>query len=134
MAREPADRYATARELAEDLRRFATGQIVRAHEYSRRERARRFIRRVGLRAWTSYVEAAMLTWLDEGAPERDELVEVDSRTGVERWRVPLLSNPRKVEVVLAHHATPSCRSSRGSTRSESKCSSAMARAVRACRG
>jgi hypothetical protein len=32
--------------------------------------------RVGLRAWTSYVEAAMLTWLEEGAPERDELVEM----------------------------------------------------------
>ena len=32
--------------------------------------------RVGLRAWTSYVEAAMLTWLEEGAPERDEMVEM----------------------------------------------------------
>jgi len=32
--------------------------------------------RVGLRAWTSYVEAAMLTWLEEGEPSRDELVEM----------------------------------------------------------
>ena len=32
--------------------------------------------RVGLRAWTSYVEAAMLTWLEEGSPSRDELVEM----------------------------------------------------------
>jgi AcrR family transcriptional regulator len=32
--------------------------------------------RVGLRAWTAYVEAAMLTWLEEGAPERDEMVEM----------------------------------------------------------
>jgi AcrR family transcriptional regulator len=32
--------------------------------------------RVGLLAWTSYVEAAMLTWLEEGAPDRDELVEM----------------------------------------------------------
>jgi AcrR family transcriptional regulator len=32
--------------------------------------------RVGLRAWASYVEAAMLTWLDEGAPNRDALVEM----------------------------------------------------------
>ena len=32
--------------------------------------------RVGLRAWTSYVEAAMLTWLEEGAPDRDALVEM----------------------------------------------------------
>ena len=32
--------------------------------------------RVGLRAWTSYVEAAMLTWLEEGAPDRDAMVEM----------------------------------------------------------
>jgi eukaryotic-like serine/threonine-protein kinase len=45
MAREPSQRYATARELAEDLRRFQTGQIVGAHVYSLRERALRFVRR-----------------------------------------------------------------------------------------
>ena len=38
--------------------------------------AERPVVRVGLRAWTSYVEAAMLTWLEEGAPERDEMVEM----------------------------------------------------------
>ena len=32
--------------------------------------------RVGLYAWTSYVETAMLTWLEEDAPERDEMVEM----------------------------------------------------------
>jgi len=32
--------------------------------------------RVGLRAWTSFVDAAMLTWLEEGAPDRDTLVEM----------------------------------------------------------
>src|SRR5262249_46580393 len=36
--------YPTARELAEDLRRFSTGQIVSAHVYSRAERFRRFVR------------------------------------------------------------------------------------------
>ncbi|WP_224240268.1 serine/threonine-protein kinase [Hyalangium gracile] len=45
MARDPADRYATARELAEDLRRFQTGQIVGAHAYSLGERFWRFVRR-----------------------------------------------------------------------------------------
>jgi WD40 repeat protein len=45
MARDPAARYPTARELAEDLRRFSTGQIVSAHAYSRVERLRRFVRR-----------------------------------------------------------------------------------------
>ena len=32
--------------------------------------------RVGLRAWTAYVEAAMLTWLEQGEPDRDDLVEM----------------------------------------------------------
>jgi len=34
MAREPDRRYPAAGELAEDLARFQTGQLVRAHEYS----------------------------------------------------------------------------------------------------
>ena len=45
MARDPADRYPTARKLAEDLRRFTTGQIVGAHKYTRAELAQRFVRR-----------------------------------------------------------------------------------------
>ncbi|MDC0713896.1 protein kinase [Stigmatella sp. ncwal1] len=45
MARRPEDRYATAREMAEDLRRFQTGQIVGAYEYSRVELLRRFVQR-----------------------------------------------------------------------------------------
>ncbi len=36
MAREPGDRYASAKELAADLRRFQTGQLVGAHHYSKR--------------------------------------------------------------------------------------------------
>ena len=32
--------------------------------------------RVGLRAWTAYVEAAMLTWLETREPDRDDLVEM----------------------------------------------------------
>ncbi len=45
MARDPARRYPTARELAEDLRRFQTGQLVGAHRYSRWELTRRWLRR-----------------------------------------------------------------------------------------
>ncbi|HEX2574543.1 MAG TPA: protein kinase [Polyangia bacterium] len=35
MARRPEERYPSARELAEDLRRFQTGQVVSARHYSR---------------------------------------------------------------------------------------------------
>jgi serine/threonine protein kinase len=45
MARAPRTRYPTALELADDLRRFQTGQIVGAHVYSSRELLRRFVRR-----------------------------------------------------------------------------------------
>jgi tetratricopeptide (TPR) repeat protein len=45
MAREPARRYRDAGELAADLRRFQTGQLVAAHSYGWRERARRTLRR-----------------------------------------------------------------------------------------
>ena len=42
MARAPLSRYPTARELAEDLRRFLNGQIVGAYRYSLNELFRRF--------------------------------------------------------------------------------------------
>ena len=45
MARDPARRYATAKELADDLERFQTGQIVRAHTYSTRHLLGRFWRK-----------------------------------------------------------------------------------------
>src|SRR5262249_28223997 len=34
MARDPADRYATAQQMAEDLRRFEAGQLISARRYS----------------------------------------------------------------------------------------------------
>jgi tetratricopeptide (TPR) repeat protein/tRNA A-37 threonylcarbamoyl transferase component Bud32 len=45
MAFAPADRYPSARELAEDLRQFQTGQLVSAHRYSLGQLARRWLRR-----------------------------------------------------------------------------------------
>jgi len=45
MAREAAARYPTARELAEDLRRFQSGQRVAAHRYSLGQLVRRWLAR-----------------------------------------------------------------------------------------
>src|SRR4051812_15609178 len=45
MARDPEDRYETARGLADDLHRFQTGQLVGAHRYSWRDLARRWLRK-----------------------------------------------------------------------------------------
>jgi hypothetical protein len=44
MHARPTDRYATAAELAADLQRFHAGLLVGAHEYSFRDRARRWFR------------------------------------------------------------------------------------------
>lgn len=43
MARRPEDRYATAGELARDLRRFQSGQLVGAHRYSTTQLVRRWL-------------------------------------------------------------------------------------------
>ena len=48
MSRDAQDRYPTARELAEDLRRFQTGQLVAARAYSRWTLAARWLRRYRL--------------------------------------------------------------------------------------
>jgi tetratricopeptide (TPR) repeat protein/predicted Ser/Thr protein kinase len=45
MARAPADRYANAKQLADDLRRFERGQLVAAHAYSRSELILRWLLR-----------------------------------------------------------------------------------------
>jgi tetratricopeptide (TPR) repeat protein len=45
MARDAAARYPSARELADDLRRFQTGQLVGAHRYSLGQLLRRWLRR-----------------------------------------------------------------------------------------
>jgi WD40 repeat protein len=45
MARDPAARYPSARELTEELERFRDGQMVIAHAYSTAERMLRFTRR-----------------------------------------------------------------------------------------
>src|SRR5262249_55266339 len=45
MAREPSARYANAKQLAEDLKRFQRGQLVAAHAYSRGELIRRWLAR-----------------------------------------------------------------------------------------
>jgi tetratricopeptide (TPR) repeat protein len=45
MARNPSRRYANAKQLGDDLKRFQRGQLVAAHAYSRRELVRRWLAR-----------------------------------------------------------------------------------------
>jgi WD40 repeat protein len=83
MAPRPADRYPTAGELADDLRRFQTGQLVSARRYSRRELLGRWLGRhrvaIGVAA-ASLLALAAVTTLSLGRVfrERDR---AEARTG-----------------------------------------------------
>ncbi|AKJ02215.1 High-affnity carbon uptake protein Hat/HatR [Archangium gephyra] len=93
MARDPAGRYACARELVEDLRRFQTGQIVGAYEYSRMELLRRFVRRY--RAVVSVVGVAMALLAVLGAVSVGHIM--DERDRAERKQVEAESARREAD-------------------------------------
>jgi tRNA A-37 threonylcarbamoyl transferase component Bud32/tetratricopeptide (TPR) repeat protein len=100
MARAPAARYPSARELAEDLRRFQTGQLVGAHRYTLRQRAGRFLRRhkaaVAVAAVLLVALAAMALYgVDRIVRERD--IAVDERNIAREQR---LASERLVSFVL----------------------------------
>ncbi|MGN6106348.1 MAG: protein kinase domain-containing protein, partial [Kofleriaceae bacterium] len=60
LAHDPDARYRSARELAEDLQRFLSGQLVASHHYSVRERLARFVRRNRVPVTVGAVAAAAL--------------------------------------------------------------------------
>ncbi|MFT3696716.1 MAG: protein kinase [Kofleriaceae bacterium] len=60
MAREPGDRFANANELAQELKKFSTGQLVSVHRYSLRELLGRWIKRHKAAIATALVLIAVL--------------------------------------------------------------------------
>ncbi|HEY2517210.1 MAG TPA: protein kinase [Polyangiaceae bacterium] len=84
MAREAKDRYASAKELAADLRRFQTGQLVSAHAYSPATLARRWMVRHRRGALTALAFLVALLALGIVSVRRT-MVERD-RAEVERGR------------------------------------------------
>jgi serine/threonine protein kinase/WD40 repeat protein len=67
MAADPAQRYAAAAELADDLRRFLADQPIRARQASKAERLRRWARRNPTLAALSAAVAALLVLTAAGA-------------------------------------------------------------------
>ncbi len=90
MAREPAARYADAGELCEELQRFVTGQLVRAHHYSRAVLVRRAIARHPLVAAIG-VFALVLALLGAVAVRR---IVVEKEAAESRGRELLLGQAR----------------------------------------
>jgi tetratricopeptide (TPR) repeat protein len=70
MARDPEARYPTARELAEDLRRFQAGQLVGAHRYSPGQIVMRWLRRHRAAVIVAGVAMAILVVLGAIAVQR----------------------------------------------------------------
>jgi len=70
MSRRPEDRYPSARELAEDLRRFQTGRLVSAHVYSRGMLVRRWLRRYRAPAIIAAAALSILAVIGVASVER----------------------------------------------------------------
>ncbi len=94
MAFDPRDRYASARELADDLRRFASGKLVARHSYTTAELFRRWLRRhkttVGVASIAVILLGSLIAWKIRAlAAERDRALEeaVVTRTTLEETEV-----------------------------------------------
>ncbi|WP_309897162.1 serine/threonine-protein kinase [Archangium sp.] len=114
MSRAPAERYATARELAEDLRRFQTGQIVGAHHYSWGELVWRFVVRYRVAVGVTGVAALLLAGLgavsfqrileERNRAERKQVEAEAARTDAERARQEALAQADNLRLVQARNA------------------------------
>ncbi len=103
MARAPEGRYPTAGQLAQDLRRFQTGQLVGAHRYSVRQLMRRWLRRH--RTAVSVAAVATLVLVVLGAVAltriiRAEQVAEERRAQAEVQRVSAEANRGEAEDLL----------------------------------
>jgi WD40 repeat protein len=114
MARAPAERYATARELAEDLRRFQTGQIVGAHHYSWRELVWRVVLRYRVAVGVTLVAALLLAGLgavsfqrileERNRAERKQVEAEAARADAERAWQQALEQADNLRLVQARNA------------------------------
>lgn len=85
MARDPDERYPSAREMAEELRRFTTGQLVGAHRYSSWELLCRFLKRNAAAVTVAVVAFLVLSALagfsvDRIRRERNAAMEAEAET------------------------------------------------------
>jgi WD40 repeat protein len=102
MARAPADRYATARELAADLKRFQTGQLVTAQVYGRWSLTRRWVHKNRGYVALAAVAAAALSMIAIGLVRRVvEERQIAEARGRQATIAATKAEARKNELVLA---------------------------------
>ncbi|MBA2541014.1 MAG: protein kinase, partial [Deltaproteobacteria bacterium] len=108
MARAPGERYPSARELAADLKRFQTGQLVAAHKYSRGQLFARWLRRhrgsviVGVAALVALVVLGTASLIGI-VGERDRAVAAEYRSSV-RSDALVIAQARSAVEVDPHQA------------------------------
>jgi WD40 repeat protein len=96
MARDPNARYTTAAEVATELRRFQTGQLVGAHRYSLGQILRRWLTRnrravaVGVLALTALAAVGVIS-VGRISDERDTAEASNARSEQERHRADQLA-------------------------------------------
>src|SRR5262249_50192691 len=101
MTPEAAGRYPTAKQLAEDLRRFQAGQLVGAHRYSTWQRARRWVARH--RGAVAVAAIAIAVGGTLGALAVDRIV--DERRAAERARARAEDNRADAEELVGFMLT-----------------------------
>jgi serine/threonine protein kinase len=70
LSKEPARRYQSAKNLADEVQRFLSGALVEAYTYSWRERMRRFVRTYWLTIGILAASAAAVAFIGAGAVYR----------------------------------------------------------------
>jgi WD40 repeat protein/tRNA A-37 threonylcarbamoyl transferase component Bud32 len=105
MARNADDRYITASELAQDLKRFETGQLVAAHRYTVGELVRRWLRRH--RVAVSVATAALAGLIAIGVFSVKRVLDETQRANSERdnaklRRANLLEERGRAELLAGH--------------------------------
>mgnify|MGYP000897045726 FL=1 len=102
MARAPADRYATAKELAADLKRFQTGQLVTAQVYGRWSLLRRWVHKNRGYVALGTVAVAALAMIAIGLVRRVvEERQIAEARGRQAQIAATKAEARKNELVLA---------------------------------
>ncbi|MBK8255968.1 MAG: protein kinase [Polyangiaceae bacterium] len=121
MARDPARRYPTAKELATDLERFQTGQVVAAHAYTAKQVLVRYWKRnrgiltVGAAAVTliTLLVVATLVWTDKQrrfaeAKQREaeaaSMAEADARASAQQSEKQATARADELTILQAHNA------------------------------
>lgn len=105
MARDPNDRYITASALAQDLKRFETGQLVAAHRYTVGQLIGRWLRKHRIVVAVASAAASALVVIALFSVQR--IVREKHRAELERanaqaGRVQLLEEHGRAELVAGH--------------------------------